>query len=209
MKRTLILSLIAAMVFTTVQAGRITGTVTDDKGVFLAYSSVFVKGTTKGVTANHEGKYLLDLGPGNYTLVCQYVGYTRQEKKITVDPEDGTVVIDFRLSLQQLSMGEVVIRPGGEDPAYDIIRHAIKKRKDYEFPLDSFTCEAYIKTLAKTRKIPDRILGQKINPGDKKDAGLDSAGKGVVFLSESLTKIAYKKPGKIKLEVLSGYYRRN
>jgi len=35
--------------------------------------------------------------------------------------------------------------------------------------------------------------------------GLDSAGKGILFLSESITKVAYKKPGKIKLEVLSGH----
>ena len=204
MKPIMLFFLMACMAFTTARAGRISGTVTDDKGALLAYSSVFVKGTTKGVTANNEGKYSLELDPGNYTLVCQYVGYTRQEKKISVEAGQGTSVVDFRLSLQQLSLGEVVVRPGGEDPAYEIIRHAIKKRKDYEFPLDSFTCEAYIKTLAKTRGLPGRILGQKITGNDKKDAGLDSAGKGIIFLSESLTKIAYKKPGKVKLEVLSG-----
>ncbi len=30
------------------------------------------------------------------------------------------------------------------------------------------------------------------------------AGKGIIYLSESLSKIAYKRPDKIKLEVLSG-----
>ncbi|MBS1566283.1 MAG: hypothetical protein JST39_18005, partial [Bacteroidetes bacterium] len=80
----------------------------------------------------------------------------------------------------------------------------IKKKKDYVAPLDSFTCEAYIKTLMRTRKIPDRVLGQKIEQQDKKEMGVDSAGKGIIYLSESLTKIAYKKPDKIKLEVLSG-----
>ncbi|HYK47114.1 MAG TPA: DUF5686 family protein, partial [Parafilimonas sp.] len=33
---------------------------------------------------------------------------------------------------------------------------------------------------------------------------LDSSGKGIIYLSESLTKMAFKKPDKIKLEVLSG-----
>jgi len=103
-------------------------------------------------------------------------------------------------------MAEVVVRPGGEDPAYAIIRHAIKKRKDYEAPLDSFTCEAYIKTLIRTRKLPKRILGQKIemDAKEQKQMGMDSAGKGIIFLSESLTKVAFKRPGKIKLEVVSG-----
>ncbi len=182
----------------------VTGTVTDDKGNILPFSSVFVKGATKGVTANHDGKYFLDLEPGSYTLICQYVGYTRQEKKITITAGQAPLVIDFRLSLQQLSMAEVVVRPGGEDPAYAIIRHAIKKRKDYESPLDSFTCEAYIKTLIRTRKIPAQIFGKKLQPGERAQMGVDSTGKGIIYLSESLTRVAFKKPNKLKLEVLSG-----
>jgi len=202
MKRTLLLFLLHALTFFSSYATRISGTVTDDKGNILPYSSILVKGTTKGVTANNEGKYSLDLSPGTYTLICQYVGYTRQEKKITLGEEGKKV--DFTLSLQQLSMAEVVVRPGGEDPAYAIIRHAIKKRKDYEAPLDSFTCEAYIKTLIRTRALPGKILGKKLEDKDRKEMGVDSVGKGIIFLSESLTKIAFKKPGKVKLEVISG-----
>ena len=181
---------------------RIIGTVRDDKGSPLGYASLTIKGTTRGVTASGDGRYSIELSPGEYTLVCQYVGYGREEKKIRVGQTDE--VVDFQLSQQQLSMAAVVVRPGGEDPAYAIIRHAIKKRRDYENPLDSFTCEAYIKTLARTRGLPNRILGQKIEANDKKDLGVDSAGKGIVFLSESLTKVYYKRPNKLKLEVLSG-----
>ena len=185
-----------------VSATRIHGIVRDDKGNPLPYSSILVKGTTRGVTANNEGKYFIDLDPGNYTLVCQYVGYTREEKALKVGQEG--IELNFALSPQQLSMAEVVVRPGGEDPAYAIIRQAIKKRKDYEHQLDSFTCEAYIKSLVKTRGLPKRILGQKIEDKDKKEMGVDSAGRGILFLSESLTKVAFKRPNKIKLEVISG-----
>ena len=183
-------------------AGRVTGIITDEKGQKLPFASVLVKGTTKGTTANNDGKYFLELDEGTYVIVAQYVGYVRQEKTVTVT--GSTEVVDFQLTLQQLALKEVIVRPGGEDPAYEIIRNAIKKRKSYEEPIDSFTCEAYIKTLIRTRKLPDRILGQKIEKDDKKDMGVDSAGKGIVFLSESLTRIAFKKPGKTKLEVLSG-----
>src|ERR1700760_986679 len=183
-------------------ATRVTGTVKDEKGNPLAYSSLLIKGTTRGVTAGGDGRYVFDLAPGEYTIVCQYVGYGKQEKKVTVGNSD--VVLDFKLSVLQLSMAEVVVRPGGEDPAYAIIRHAIKKRKDYEHPLDSFTVEAYIKTLMKTRGLAKKIFGQTIKDEDKKDMGVDSAGKGIIFLSESLTKVYYKRPNKVKLEVLSG-----
>jgi hypothetical protein len=202
MRKKLFLISVLCLVLSQVYATRISGTVTDDKGNVLAYASIQVKGANSGVTANNAGNYFLDLSPGAYTLICQYVGYGRQEKEITVGRESRT--LDFRLSLQQLSMAEVVVRPGGEDPAYEIIRHAIKKRKEYEEPLDSFTCEAYIKTLIRTRGLPKRILGQKIEDKDKKEMGVDSAGKGIIFLSESLTKVAFKRPGKVKLEVLSG-----
>jgi hypothetical protein len=101
-------------------------------------------------------------------------------------------------------MKEVVVKADAEDPAYEIIRHAIKKRKSYENPLDSFTCEAYIKTLLKTRSLPSRIMGKNFTDEDRRGLGVDSAGKGIIYLSESLTKISFKKPDKIKLEVISG-----
>ena len=200
--RSLLFFVLSVLCCTAVRATRVTGTVRDEKGNVLPYSSILVKGTTRGVTAGGDGRYSIELAPGQYTLVCQYVGYGRQEKAVSVGTAG--LEVDFRLSLQQLSMAEVVVRPGGEDPAYAIIRKAIKKRRDYENPLDSFTCEAYIKTLMRTRSLPKRILGQKIEESDKKDIGVDSAGKGIIFLSESLTKVAFKRPDKIKLEVLSG-----
>lgn len=183
-------------------AGKISGKVTDDKGDALPYSSILVKGTSKGTTTNNQGFYFLQLTPGTYTIVCQYVGYGRVEKTITIDDNEAT--LDFQIWPLQTSMKDVIVKSGGEDPAYEIIRNAIKKKPAYLDPLDSFTCEAYIKTLIKTRKLPKKIFGQKIEDKDKKEGGLDSAGKGILYLSESVTKIAYKKPGKVKLEVLSG-----
>ncbi len=190
------------LLFSIARAGRIGGQVTDEKGNPLAFASVFIKGTTTGTTANNQGYYYLDLQPGNYTVLCQYVGYTRGEKKITVGQD--FMLLNFTLLPQQTTMKEVIVHAGAEDPAYQIIRNAIKKKKDYVQPLDSFTCEAYIKTLIKTRTLPKKIFGQKIEESDKKEMGVDSIGKGIIYLSESLTKIAFKKPNKIKLEVLSG-----
>ncbi|CAN5705469.1 DUF5686 and carboxypeptidase regulatory-like domain-containing protein [soil metagenome] len=183
-------------------AGKISGVVSDDKGSILPYASILVKENSKGTTCNQEGKYILELKPGNYTIVVRYVGFARQEKKVYVTND--VLELNFTLLPQQLILNEVVVKSGGEDPAYEIIRNAIKKRESYRAPLDSFTCEAYIKTLIKTRKMPRKILGQKIDSTDWKEMGVDSMGKGVIYLSESLTKIAFKKPEKVKLEVISG-----
>lgn len=202
MKQSFLFAFSFFMLIHSAVAGRISGTVTDDKGNILPYASVFVRGTSLGATTNNNGKYFLNLPDGRYTIVCQYVGYARQEKTMSLGTE--AQILNFQLSLQQTTMKEIVVQAGAEDPAYEIIRHAIKKRKSYENPLDSFTCEAYIKTLLKTRSLPSRIMGKTFSDQDRKALGVDSAGKGIIYLSESITRISFKKPDRIKLEVISG-----
>ena len=89
---------------------RISGTITDDKGNILPYASVFIKGSSQGTTSNNRGRYFLDLSAGSYTIVCQYVGYARQEKTITLSSE--TITLDFQLSLQRTTLKEVIIKTG-------------------------------------------------------------------------------------------------
>ncbi len=179
-------------------AGKVSGIVTDDNGNALPYASISVKGTSKGATTNSSGKYSLVLDPGQYTLVAQYVGYAKQEKKVTVTGIDQSV--DFNLSIQELTLEEVIVKKG-EDPAYEIIRNAIKKRNFYNDQVDSFSVNVYIKGLMRSDAIPKKVFGKKVErmPND----GLDSLGKGILFLSESLTQVDFTKPNNIKYHVIS------
>ncbi|HUS03576.1 MAG TPA: DUF5686 and carboxypeptidase regulatory-like domain-containing protein [Chitinophagaceae bacterium] len=178
------------------------GSVFNEQGHLLPYASVFIKGSTQGVTANGEGRFHLILKPGTYILVCQHVGYAKQERKITLEKNDEEII--FILPLQKFQLKEIHIKSGDADPAYEIIRQAIKKRSFYNNQVRSFESEAYIKGLVKLRSMPDRILGRKVPEEDKKEMRLDSSGKGIIFLSESITKVAMQQPGKMKLEVISG-----
>lgn len=179
-----------------VHAGRISGTVTDEKGNLLPFASILVKGTTKGTTANNDGRYFLPLDAGQYTIICQYVGYKRQEKSIGVSNAD--LQLDFQLSLQELSLATVVIRPGAEDPAYEIIRKAMKKRSYYLGQLNKFQCEVYIKGQLRLRNYPKRFFGQTIDFEDG-----DTSKNKIVFLSETVARYSVNKPNKAKIEVLS------
>jgi hypothetical protein len=123
--RTTILSIFLLLFCSYAFAQKIKGVVSDSSGKILPYASIYIKETTKGTNANSEGKYSLKTEPGTYTIVCQYVGYQRQEKKISLT--NGDIELDFQLSLQGMTLGEVVIKKG-EDPAYEIIRNAIKTR---------------------------------------------------------------------------------
>ena len=179
-----------------IHAAGIAGTVTDHKGNVLPFASILIKGTTKGGTANNEGRYQLNLEPGTYTVVCQYVGYNRQEKVVEVSTQ--TVTLNFQLSLQEVSLAEVVIKPGGEDPAYAIIRNAIKKREHYLNQLDRFQCEVYIKGQLRLRDYPKKFFGQEVDFGDG-----DTSRKKMVYLSETQARYSVDKPNKSKIEVLS------
>lgn len=179
-------------------AGRVTGTITDDKGNPLPYASIIVKNSGKGTTANSTGKYSISLNPGEYTLVCQYVGYGKMEKSIRVTGAEETV--DFSLSIQTLTLSEVIAKTG-EDPAYEIIRQAIKKRAYYNNQVDSLSVEVYIKGLLRSGGLPKKVFGKKIER--EANDGLDSLGKGILFLSESVTRVDLSKPNKVKYRVIS------
>ncbi len=199
MQRLLLLFFIFPFLSATSQT--IEGTVKDAKGNILPFASILVKGTPMGVSANNEGKYQLNLSPGKYTLDCRYVGYASSQKNIVVTSSNQKV--NFVLAQQQLTLKEVIIKEGAEDPAYSIIRHAIKKRPFYESQVKAFEAEVYVKGMIKLMSLPQKIMGQKIPDEDRNAMGLDSSGKGIIYLTESVTKVYSQEPGKLKLEVVS------
>lgn len=125
------------------KAGKISGKVFNQQSMILPFASILVKGTTLGTTANSQGEYFMNLPAGTYHIICQHVGYTKSEKEITVSNEP--VVLNFVLTEQELTLTEIVVKSGSEDPAYAIIRQAIKKRNFYKTQVASFQCEVYIK----------------------------------------------------------------
>lgn len=181
-------------------AQKLTGIVKADNGELLPFSSIIIKGTSKGVTANEAARYSINLAPGTYYISCHHIGYATVEKKITINTD---TKMDFVLTEQKLSLQEVVVTNNAEDPAYAIIRNAIKKRPTYLNEIDEFSCGLYTKDIIKLRSIPTRFLGKKIKEEDKKDMGVDSTGKGIIYLSENIATVYKKQPDKLKLAIHS------
>jgi len=183
-------------------AQKIYGTVFTDKGDLLPFSSISIKKNSIGASANSLGKFSIAVSPGTYTVVCQHIGYTTQEKQVTIGSDD--IELDFVMNVQQLVMQNIVVKSTGENPAYAIIRHAIQKRPYYLKQVKAFQCELYTKDIIKLRNLPDRILGQRIQDEDKKEIGVDSTGKGIIYLSESISHIAVQaKPADFKMTVMN------
>lgn len=179
-----------------VYSATISGTIKDKNGTLLPFSSILVKGTTQGVSANSKGVYAVQLQPGEYTLVCQYIGHKTVEKKIKVGKGDET--IDFELEAQQYNLKDVEVKAGGEDPAYAIIRKAIEKREEHLKEIKKFQCEVYIKGQMQLRNYSKSFFGQKIDFEDG-----DTSKRKMIFLSETVAKYSVQLPEKHKVEVIS------
>lgn len=162
----------------------------------LPFSSVLVKGTTRGASANSNGFYSLSLEPGKYTLVFQYIGYQSQEKNIVVTNEP--LKLDVFLSIQSYQLNEVVVKTGGEDPAYAIIRNAIARRKENLNEIKQFSTEVYIKGQMQLRNYPKTFLGQKVDFEDG-----DTSKRKMLLLSETIAKYSVSEPNQRKVEVIS------
>ncbi|MEH6681432.1 MAG: SusC/RagA family TonB-linked outer membrane protein [Sediminicola sp.] len=82
----------------------ISGTVTDDMGVPLPGASVFVKGTSNGITTDFDGNFALDISSGASILVVSYLGFTTQELEI-----GGQTVFNVQLEPSASGLDEVVV----------------------------------------------------------------------------------------------------
>jgi hypothetical protein len=164
----------------------IKGVVTDLQGEKLAYTNIHIKGTTNGTSANVDGQYQFDLPKGKYEVVFQHIGYKQQ-----IIPVDLQKNMDLNVSMEvsQYIVKDVLIN-GNEDPAIAIIKKAIEKRKYFLNAVETYSCDAYVKGVQRLLNTPgwaERRL---------KSAGLVIGKNGVVYLSESQSRLYYKKPNK-------------
>lgn len=113
LKKALITTLFAFIsVITFAQTGKISGKVSDKKtGETLIGVSVKIKGTTKGMSTDVDGKYsLTGLANGKYTLLFQYIGYNGKEiSEVDVTAGKNTI-FDVILEEAGQKLKEVVIQ---------------------------------------------------------------------------------------------------
>lgn len=168
---------------------QISGVTSDDRGAPVPFATIYVKGTTKGTTSNAEGSYTLKLPKGEHTIVAQHIGLKKIEKQISVT---GDMKLDFQFEPEVISLSEVVVTSDEEDPAYRVIREAIKKRKYHRDEVEAYACDVYIKGLQRLDTFPDKILGIKLT--------LDT---GIVYLSESISEFKYMRPDRVNERMIS------
>ena len=135
-------------------------------GEALPFVNIYVKGSNRSTTSNIQGQYALDLPDGKHELVFRMVGYKSQTVEIELK---GTPIEKNIVLLEETyNLKEVTIKGDGEDPAYQVIRNAIKKRKYHLEQVNTFSCDVYIKGVQKVTKYPKKIMGIEIDPEGEK-----------------------------------------
>jgi hypothetical protein len=169
------------------------GGVIKDKssGEPLSYANVRVLNSTLGTSSNLEGEYEIKLAAGNYELIASYIGYKTDTLSIYLNSD--LTHIDFNLAQTDVTLPEIVIRPG-ENPAIAIISKAIERKRKRDKKIKSYEFEAYTKGILRA---PEDAAAEEntvsVNIGDVSEEELKVAG-----IIENESKGYFQKPDNYK-----------
>ncbi len=192
------LSFLMLLCFAFAQA-QLSGTLYDSSKEPIAFASIYVEGTYVGTTTNNSGQYILKLpANGDYKVVYQSLGYKSQTIDIAYK---GTPLQQDVTLIEELNTLEAVEITNGEDPAYRVIREAINNREANRKKFASYKADFYSRGIWRMEDVPEKFMGAEI--GDL-DGSLDSISRsGIVYLSETVSEIAYQAPDNFKERIVA------
>ncbi|MES2748356.1 MAG: DUF5686 and carboxypeptidase regulatory-like domain-containing protein [Bacteroidota bacterium] len=177
---------------------QIKGSIKDDKGNPIAFANIYVKDTYISTTSNDQGKFELNVKKaGNYTILFQYLGYKTHKEVMNIETFPQT--IDVTLVEENIELNEVLISKK-DNPANDIIRKAIANRKENSKKTGKYSADFYSRGIFRVKELPKQILGQKI---DMFDDIIDSTRSGILYLSETVSRIDFQKPDQMKETIIA------
>ncbi len=156
-RSTFMLLLIIAGTTVAAQDRSISGVITDEStGETLPGASVVVKGTTKGSTTDIDGKFTLNVSPGENTLVISYIGFETREIEI-----GNLRSVNVQMLPSSASLEEVVV-----------VGYGSTKVKDLTSSITTLKAEDLVKTPSSQplQALQGKVAGLQIvtngGPGD-------------------------------------------
>ena len=176
----------------------LTGKITDGKGIPVPFVTIYVNTTTKGTSSNIEGNYKLNLPPGKTDLLFTAIGFESKLLSVTLFDHKS---LNIELTSKVFTLNDVEIGRNNQeqDNADEIIRKAMKNREVYLNEVDAFTCDVYTKGLQKLLSSPKKFFGRDVS----KVLDLNDKGQGIIYLSETVSKLDFQKENKIKEVMVS------
>ncbi len=194
-------TVLAFLIFSISNFAQIKGTITDLKGNPLPFVSVFEENTYTSTTSNEQGKYQLNVKEiGKNKITFQYLGFKTQKQTVASDSK--ILILDVKMEEENFELNEVVIN-SKDNPANAIIKSAIANKKSNSEKTARYTADFYSKGMFKIKDLPKKIMGMKVDIGDEMASNLDSTGTGILYLSETISKISFEKPEKLKEKIIA------
>src|ERR1700759_1251238 len=88
----------------------LSGKVSDKEGKGVPFASIYIKGTTKGTSANIEGEYSLNLQPGQYEVLYRAVGYKQESQNVSLGKN---TILNITLTGEVYELGGITINGNG------------------------------------------------------------------------------------------------
>lgn len=166
------------------QTYKVFGKITDTKSNKpLEYVTVKLVDSTYGTAADKNGNYFLKLSPGAHKISFSMIGYYSDTINVFLENEE--IQRDVFLEPSEIMTETIVVL--GEDPAYEIIRKAIKYKKEFRSMLNEYDYDSYTKYVFRS------------NLSELKKDSLTEKDKYPIFaILESETKGYFRKPDEYK-----------
>ncbi len=174
-------------------AASVFGTVRNAKNEPLPFASIYIRNSTTGTSANSDGDYKLILDAGQYEIVFQYLGFEQHLETVVLKSGEN-LQINIVLKQIELKIRDAVVT-ADEDPAYKIMREVIALRKTHLEEMTGYSCDTYLKALYKLNDVPEKIFGLKMSANGE---NIDTNDLGVLYFSESQSKLFFEKPDHFK-----------
>lgn len=177
---------------------QVKGRVVSPSGEPVPFASIVQSGTYNGTSSNEDGYYTLPLSAkGKYTLVFRSMGY--KTKEVTADISKFPHTLNVTLQEESYQLEELVIT-NKSDRARMIISEAIANREKNAAKTAKFEADFYSRGTFTLKDVPNKILGQEI--GDI-GGSIDTTGSGIIYLSETVSRVQSQKPDKIREVVVA------
>jgi hypothetical protein len=160
-----------------------------ESGLLLGFTNIRVANSTTGTSANKNGEYEIRLPAGSYKLIASFIGYKSDTVLINLNRDLNEV--DFNLKQTNVDLPEVIVLPG-ENPALEIIRKAVERKKEREEEIKNYEFKAYTKAVI--------LTPNEINAGTNEidiTVGKEDTLK-ITGIIENESKGYFQKPGNYK-----------
>lgn len=160
---TLFFASFMTLAFSNEENGKIAGKIIDKTlGEDLIGATVQIEGTTIGAVTDIEGKFLLSVKPGTYTLVLNYISYKTEKVQVDVKSNEVTY-FNFAMEESSSKLSEIVI-------TYTVQKSSslalLTERKNAATVSDGVSAELIRRTPDRTTSdVLKRVTGASIQEG--------------------------------------------